>query len=109
VEDVQGTVDAVLTAAQTHRLDFASLLLAIVAILLAIGGLAGFFEIRYRAKIAAEQTARDECKEIAQKLLRNYVNDELPDEVRRLVELIKQENDGDGGDYGDQDTGQIES
>jgi len=102
-------VDAVVVAAQTHRLDFVTVLLAIITIILAIGGLFAFFEIRYRAKIAAEQIARTECKIIAGSLLENYVNDELPDEVRRLVELIMQERDGGGGDYGEQDTGQVQS
>ncbi|MAS05271.1 MAG: hypothetical protein CL534_11375 [Ahrensia sp.] len=103
--------DAVFVAAQTHRLDFISLVLTAITIILAFGGLFAFFEIRYRAKIAAQDTARSECRSIAAELLKNYANDELPDEVRRLVELIMQEKDGDGngGDYGQQDTGQVQS
>ncbi|WP_157727761.1 hypothetical protein [Stappia sp. ES.058] len=102
--EAQSALYAVAVAAQTHRLDLVSVLLAIIAILLAIGGLAGFFEIRYRARIAAQETARSECRTIAADLLNNYVNDELPDKVRRSVELIFQERDGNGGDYGEQDT-----
>lgn len=99
----------IIHAAQTHRLDFVSILLAVVTIILAIGGLFAFFEVRYRAKLAAQETARVECKSIASKLLKRYVNDELPDEVRRLLELITQEKNGDSGDYGQQDTGEIQS
>ncbi|WP_367717225.1 hypothetical protein AB2N04_04045 [Nitratireductor sp. GISD-1A_MAKvit] len=105
----QSVLDAVAVAAQTHRLDFASVLLSIVGILLAVGGLFAFFEIRYRAKIAAVETARIECRTIAKSLLKGYVNDELPSEVRRLVELIKQESDGEGDDYGEQDTDTVQS
>jgi len=99
--------DAVFVAAQTHRLDLISILLTAIAIILAFGGLFAFFEIRYRAKLVAQDTARSECRTIAAELLKNYANDELPDEVRRLVELIIQERDG--GDYGQQDTGEVQS
>lgn len=107
--EAANAADAVVVAAQTHRLDFASLLLACIGILLAFGGVFAFFEIRYRAKLAAQETARTECRTIAQELLRDYVNDGLPNEVRRLVESINQENNGTEGDYGSQDTDQVKS
>lgn len=103
----QNLADAIFVAGQTHRLDIVTILLGAITVILAIGGLFAFFEIRYRAKIAAQETAKSECRTIAAELLKNYANDELPDEVRRLVELIMQEKDGDGGDYGQQDTGQV--
>lgn len=101
-------VDAILVAGQTHRLDFVSVLLAIIAILLALGGLVAFFEVRHRAKVAAEDTARKECRDIAAELLKTYVNDELPDEVRRSVEFMVT-RDGDSGDYGEQNTDPVQS
>jgi hypothetical protein len=107
--DASDHANAIEVAAQTHRLDLVSVLLTAVTIILAVGGLFAFFEIRYRAKLAAQETARNECRSIAKKLLKNYVNDELPSEVRRLVELIMQEKGGNGGDYGQQDTGEIQS
>ena len=100
----QSTWDAISVAAQTHRLDFASLLLASIAIILAVVGFIGFFEVRYRAKIAATSTAREECRDIAKEILKDYTNDELPDEVRGLVESIAGDLKNNGDAYGEQDT-----
>ena len=90
---------AVEIAAQTGRLDFASLLLAIVGILLALGGVVGFIEVRTRVKTVAERTAREECREIAEKIVLQYINDELPDEIRKHVETLMPDP-GDGEKYG---------
>lgn len=107
--ETQGALDAVIVAAQTYRLDLASLLLGAVGIIVAVGGVIGFFEVRYRAKNVAIDTAKQECKTIAKDLLKIYTNDELPDEVRRLVESIAGDMNTDGDAYGKQDTDQKQS
>ncbi|MEQ8655895.1 MAG: hypothetical protein RIC24_01140 [Hyphomicrobiales bacterium] len=95
--------DAIMLSGQLGRLDFVSAVLAALAIILVFGGIFGFLEVRYRAKKVAEETARNECREIAKQLLKSHINDELPDEVRKLVEAIDSEVRK-GGDYGEQDT-----
>lgn len=104
--EAQSAVDAVMVAAQTHRLDLASILLGSVGIILTVFGLVGFFEIRSKAKALAVETAKQECRSIAEGLLKDYTDDELPDEVRRLVESIAGDLILDGDAYGNQDTNQ---
>lgn len=96
----ENLTDAIFVAAQTHRLDLVSLLLTVVALILAVGGFIAFFEIRSKAKSVAEETAKSECKTIAQKIVLQYVNNELPDQVREHVETLMPLYSGNGENYG---------
>lgn len=54
----KASLDAISVASQIGRFDLASMFLAIVSILLGIGGIVGFIEVRFRTGKLAEETAR---------------------------------------------------
>lgn len=97
--EAESAADAVFVAAQTHRLDIVTVSLGVLGILVAGFGLMGFFEIRSRAKRVARRTALAACKPIAEKIVNDYINHELPDEVRIHVETLM-ESVVEGGEYG---------
>ncbi|WP_316975924.1 hypothetical protein [Shumkonia mesophila] len=72
-------------AAQLGRLDLVSVLLAIVAILLAIGGFVAFFNVRGIARRHAEEEAR----EVAEKAANDYLQREMPLIIKEYGELFE--------------------
>lgn len=80
---------AVEFAAQTGRLDLVSVLLAIVAILLGLGGFVAFFSIRGLAKSTAHETATATAEAIAEKAAISHLEAELPKIVKEYFELVQ--------------------
>ncbi len=71
-------IDAIQQAAQLGRLDFASLLLAMVAILIALAAVFAFLNLRHVAKDRATEVAESISGEIAEKAANKYLQEELP-------------------------------
>jgi hypothetical protein len=81
-------VDAIHLAVSLGRLDFASLGLTIIGVVLAVLGLIGFLKIDRETKSIASSVARDEAKVSASEQTKNYLLSEaFKGEVERLVEL----------------------
>ena len=79
MEVANETVDAMVVAAQLGRLDFASLLLAIVSLILVFGGLFAFVNFRSIAKSQAVAEAREVAEATAERVTNEYLQRELPD------------------------------
>lgn len=73
------TKDALEVAAQLGRLDFASLLLAIVSTILVLGGIFAFINFRSIAKAQAVEEARKTAEATAERVTNEYLQRELPD------------------------------
>lgn len=65
--------------AQTGRFDLVSLLLAIIGIILVLGGLFAFFNFRSVAKQQAKAEAATVARETAERVTNEYLQRELPD------------------------------
>lgn len=102
IVEAETAADAVFVAAQTHRLDIVTVSLGMLGILIAGFGLMGFFEIRSRAKRVAKRTALAACRPIAEKIVTDYINNELADEVRIHVETLV-DSVVEGAEYGKDD------
>ena len=87
-------------ALQTGRLDLVTILLTSIAVILAIGGLMAYFDIRSRVPNIAERVAREECRKIAEDRILEFSNDELPNQVRRLMEDLLPQHSGGDEEYG---------
>lgn len=75
-------------AAETGRLDLVTVILASITVILALGGMVAFFEIRQEAKGIAERVAREESRAIAEAIVLDYANNALPVQVREHVENL---------------------
>lgn len=71
--------DALTVAAQLGRLDFASLLLAIVSTILVLGGIFAFLNFRSIAKSHAIAQAKETAEATAERVTNEYLQRELPD------------------------------
>jgi len=85
----QSACDAVCQAAQLGRLDFLSALLAAVAILLALGGIYAFINIRSSAQQVARAAAEEESRKLAETAAIAYLERELPRLVASYRELAR--------------------
>jgi hypothetical protein len=81
--------DAVECAAQTGRLDLVSILLACIGILMALGGIYGFFNVRSKASDIAETIA----KSVAEEAANNYLQEQLPNILEAYEDLIERKID----------------
>lgn len=77
--DAEGAKDALKIAAQLGRLDFASLLLAIVSTILVLGGIFAFLNFRSIAKAHAIAQAKETAEATAERVTNEYLQRELPD------------------------------
>ena len=78
-------VDQIQLATQMGRLDFLSIVLACLAIIIVFAGIYGFINFRGVARNAA----RDETQKIAERVAVSYLQEQLPqmmDEYRKLAE-----------------------
>lgn len=81
-------IDAVQQAAQLGRLDFASLLLAMVAVLIALAAVFAFLNLRRVARDRATEVAERISGEIAEKAANKYLREELPNILSSNLELF---------------------
>lgn len=79
MSDTQGVDAAMRVAAQLGRLDFASLLLAIVSLILVLGGVYAFINFRAIAKAHAIKEATKVAEVTAERVTNEYLQRELPD------------------------------
>lgn len=80
---------AVQVAGEIGFLDFASLLLAIVAILLAFGGIYAFFNFRGIARKQATEEARKIAASVAEDAAIRRLEAELPKMLEQYMELVQ--------------------
>ena len=83
------TADAILQAAQLGRLDFASLLLGAVAILIALAAVFAFLNVRGLAKAQATEVAERVGREVAENAANKYLQAELFDILASNLELLR--------------------
>lgn len=83
--------DVIHYAAQLGRLDLISTLLAVVAILMGLGGIVAFLNIKMSAKDTAREVAREVAEEEAERIANNYIQANLPDIIAAYKDMIKDE------------------
>ena len=93
----QGVDEAMEVAAQLGRLDFASLLLAIVSLILVLGGVYAFINFRAIAKAHAVAEATKVAEATAERVTNEYLQRELPDLLDAYRSFL------DSGDVSDED------
>ena len=76
-------------AAQTGRLDFVSLILASIGIILVFGGLFSFVNFRSLAKKQAEEVATKVAEEKAEQAANEYLQRELLKLVNQYMEFTR--------------------
>lgn len=80
--------DAVHMAAQLGRLDFISALLACVGVVLVIGGVFAYIDLRATAKRIAREEARKQTEEAVERIANEYLQAELPDLLKEYSYLF---------------------
>lgn len=75
----QPSQDAIALASQLGRLDLISLLLAIIGLILVLGGVYAFMNFRSIAKTHAVTESRKVAEETAERVTNEYLQRELPD------------------------------
>ena len=75
MEEALSKADAVAAASQLGRLDLASALLAIAAILISLAAVVAFIEVRAKASRSAREAALSEVKSISPDVIRNYLSE----------------------------------
>ena len=86
--DCLNSQDAIAIASQLGRLDLVSLLLAVIGLILVIGGVFAFLNLRSVAKKVACEEARERAKEFAEKAANEYLQAELPDLLKEYSHLF---------------------
>ena len=84
--------DAVAYAAQTGRLDFVSLILAAIGLILVIGGIFAFFNFRMIVKTHAINEATKIAEATAERVTNEYLQKELPDLLHEYRSFFDSEN-----------------
>lgn len=88
-----GSVDALDVAAQLGRFDLVSMFLGIIALLIGVIAVSGFWMIRGAAMRAAEVAAKIEAKEqaekVAERVARTYLEENTPKLVSSMVQSLK--------------------
>ena len=83
----QPPADVIQYAAQLGRLDLVSVSLAILAILMGLGGLVAFLDLRSTAKRHARREARILAEATAERVTNEYLQRELPKVIKAYIEL----------------------
>lgn len=88
-----GSVEALDVAAQLGRFDLVSMFLGIIALLIGVIALCGFWMIRGAAMRAAEVAAKTEAKEqaekVAERVARTYLEENTPKLVSSMIQSFK--------------------
>lgn len=66
-----------------------SVLLGLVGILLALGGLVAFFDVRRAAQATARAAAQEEARKVAEAVANAYMQAELPTILNEYFDLLK--------------------
>lgn len=94
--DTDGCVDAISLAAQIGRLDLVSLLLAILGVIMALGGVLAFANFRSIARKQAGEEAQKIAKDTAERAVNDYIQSEIPnliEEYRNFVGYTLDDSD----------------
>lgn len=81
--------DAVALASQLGRLDLVSLLLAVLGLLLALGGIVAFLNLRGIARTVAREEAKTQISATVEEQAIAYMQAELPSLVEAYIELAR--------------------
>ncbi len=84
-------------AAQMGRLDFLSAILAAISLILVLGGVFAFLNLRALAKKTACEEAEKQAKQVAERIANDYLQKELPElrqEYKRLLQSLAADDDG---------------
>lgn len=76
-------------AAKIGLFEITAILLGCVAILLALGGLVAFFNLRLLAKKSAQSEAKQVAQEVAEKSANTYLQTEIPALIAVYIELAQ--------------------
>lgn len=93
--------DVIAYAAQIGRLDLVSLLLAIVGLILVIGGVFAFLNFRSIAKTHAKDEAKTVAEAIAERVTNEYLQRELPELLKEYRSFFDSE------EFTDEDANQM--
>lgn len=88
LEGVDSCADTIAVLAQLGRFDLVSLLLAVLGLFLALGGVVAFLNYRSVARRHAQEEAERVAKEVAEKAANEYLQSELPSLIKEYRELI---------------------
>jgi hypothetical protein len=88
-ETIQLATDTMGLAHELGRLDFVTALLAALTLLVALGGIFAFFDVRRVAKSTASAEAEKHAKEIAEAAAVKYLENELPRLISAYAELAQ--------------------
>ncbi|MER8509135.1 hypothetical protein [Mesorhizobium sp. M0199] len=88
------SADILELASQLGRFDLVSMLLGMFGILLGLGAIVGFSELRFRAREVAGETAQIE----ARTALAEFLNNSAPSIIRAHVDLIVSPSSSSNGD-----------
>jgi len=119
-----GSTDVIATAVQLGRLDFVSMLLTIVGIIIVVGGVFAFInvhriaksqateeakkvapeEARKAAEKVAERVAENTAMKEAQRVVNKYLRDELPDMIIAAAGMVASQTTSDDDFAGAQET-----
>jgi hypothetical protein len=89
MDSVQHVSDSLTLAHEMGRLDFITVLLTAITILLLLVGAFAFFDIRRTARRISKQVAETEARAIAEKTAVTYLERELPKLMSEYYELAR--------------------
>lgn len=81
--------DALVVAHETGRLDLITVLLAAITVLLALGAIYAFFDVRRASKRVARQVANSVGARAAEAVATTYMERELPRLIAQYQELAR--------------------
>ena len=88
MNDISTYEDATAIAAQLGRLDLVSLLLAAIGLILVLGGVFAFLNIRYVARAQAIEAATEVAEAVAERMSNEYLQKELPDLLSAYYDMM---------------------
>jgi len=88
MNDQKHFIDAIQAAAQLGRLDLVSLLLAAIGLILVVGGLFAFFNVRSIARKQATEEAGKIAKTVAEQIANEYMQKHLYDIVKAYRNMM---------------------
>lgn len=98
MENAVSCQDAICVGAQLGRLDFVSALLAIIGLVLVLGGIFAFLNFRSLAKKTACEEAEKHAKTTAERVANEYLQAELPDLLQAYKKFLEESGDNTDGE-----------